>query len=301
MTARFNLLGLLVLALIGLILLIVFEPGLPPADHGTAETLSLHPPETVVIRVPGSDTMRLVRRDDVWLMQAPVTVEADRVQVAKLLRFLHTPVVAAYRDGVDIAAAGLATPKATLDVDGRAFRIGAKQPISQHRYVQSGDTVYLVRADPIEPIDAGIPGLISPRLLPRHGEPVEIRLPDYHLRRQARGVWHAVPPLAEAAVTGMVAAWRQASADHTESLAAGVSDWCDAWPVAVRLADRPQPITWQVMAQSGQVMFARPDIGLVYRFFDAAAAGLLAPIQDRAVAPDAARAPNQHAAIPYWD
>ena len=301
MTARFNLLGLLALALIGLILLVLFEPGLPPDDHMPAGILSPHPPETIVIRVPGSDTIRLVRREGVWLMQAPVTVEASPIQVVRLLRFLRTPVVVAYRDGVDMAAAGLITPKATLDVDGRVFRIGAKQPVRQYRYVQSGDTVYLVRDDPMEPIDAGISGLIGPRLLPRRGEPVEIRLPGYHLQRQPAGVWRAVPPLAETAVAGMVAAWRQASADHVSQFAAGAIDWRDAWPVTVRLAGRPQPITWQVAARNGQVMFARPDIGVVYHFFDAAAAGLLAPVQDRAAAPGAARSSNQRMASPYWD
>ncbi len=96
---------------------------------------------TVRIVRPDFADMNLARNDEGWQIQSPCNLAVNVQRLQPLLSAL-TPSTFQYQaDEVDLEAAGLVTPLATVYINEQQYRIGHTDLRGERRYVQRGNTV----------------------------------------------------------------------------------------------------------------------------------------------------------------
>jgi hypothetical protein len=115
----------------------------------------------------GEPDLRLSRDGDAWQMLEPFPAAAERALIDKLL-----PIVAAVTHRA-LPAAAVELPRLGLDpaairlwLDELELRFGGTEPIAGQRYVQIGDTVYLIDDRHLPQLLAPAEDYLSRRLLP---------------------------------------------------------------------------------------------------------------------------------------
>lgn len=230
---------------------------------------------TVRVQRSGGTMVVLRRRGKAWRVTAPRDLPADAERVNLILALAETPSHAHYPLGqIDPKALGLDPPHARVYLDGEAFLFGAQEPVSYDRYVQHGNTVYLITDTLFHELADGPAGYADPRLLPEQAPIIALQLPDLRLTKAGGGRWRLEPPrpgLSADAVNTLVDEWHVARAMEVR-LAGAVTGHAT---IQVTLAGRSTPITFELIARAPELLLVRPDLGLEYRLPADAARRLL--------------------------
>lgn len=269
------LLNLVLLAVVlGLGLLVLFEPGLEqPAEPRKLTGLDPEQVQTVHIRRNGQDDIRVEREGDGWWLREPFGARADRYRMSGLLRITAAESHASYpASEVNLAEVGLASPEVVLSLDDTELRFGRTEPINGRRYVQIGETVHLIGDFAYYHLIGDYSTFVSPRLLPEGARVNALHLPELTLR-WSDGRW-AVEPEPEAysadQANRLVDAWRFASAMGVEAYEP------DGSGEKVRLELDHETIELRITRREPELELARPDLRVKYRFPAEQAAALLA-------------------------
>lgn len=215
--------------------------------------------EPMSLRVERGDepTIVLVRSSEGWWLIEPRRLPASELHVEMILRFLATPVAARYpAEEIAPGAAGLLAPRLALVADGARFDFGAREPLTQHRYLAHDGEILLV-PDGVSPVLGG-PwwNFIDRRLLPAGAEPVALQRADG--RRLGRDE-----------IPRGLALWAQARAERVRP---GVLPAAEGEEIVLELADgERQRWLWRAGEVPGLL---RPELGLFYEL-DAAALHIL--------------------------
>ena len=121
---------------------------------GTAQGIA-----RVAIERPGRVAIALERRDGDWRIVAPCALDALDARIEPLLAALAgaRPDYAAAE--VDLAAAGLLEPRATVTLDGEPILLGATDLGGERRYARRGRRVALVPAWTLSLLEGGLSAL----------------------------------------------------------------------------------------------------------------------------------------------
>ena len=123
---------------------------LPP---GTADAA------TIRIEREGSDDITLARNGASWFIETPCELSANEQRLEPLLGAL-TPGVHQYEaSDVDLQAAGLVSPLATVTINETAYRIGNTDLSGERRYVQRGNQVAFVPEWVLSLVNGGVTAL----------------------------------------------------------------------------------------------------------------------------------------------
>jgi len=260
-----NLLNLLLLAIgAGLVLLIVYQPGLTPEDERTSLTAvdptSIH---TILIEREHYPSVTIKKQADQWRLVGDKNIPAAAFQVSALTRILQAGAMQRYSpDMLDLAALGLDPPRATLTLNETVILIGDTDALEHRRYVLINNLVQLVDDQYQHLINADWTNFVSRQLLSGQETITQITLPEYSLA-MVDNQWQLTPESSTV------------SADNLQSL-------IDGWKnVAALYVSRYQPsdtrktvaiefdaatpaITFQVVSHAPNLVLARPELGIQY-------------------------------------
>jgi len=246
----------------------------PARDENTPPLSALKPAQAqrVTLARPGQPAIELERRDEQWLLTAPLRARADEFQVLRMLSLLETRPVAQF-PATDLTRFDLQEPAAQLTVDGVNYAFGGINAVTREQYVMRGETVHVVPLHHGAALPADPVALIRRVLLNENEIPAAIMLPKFGVRREG-GRWTLTPPDEAAGpdeLQGFVDRWRQASAaraephDGREPLA----------EVRIELRDGA-PLVFAVLQREPNLVLWRQDNNLQYTFLAGAGQALLA-------------------------
>jgi len=267
MTSRSLLnLGLAMLA-IALVLVVIYRPGIEPDPVPQRMTSALDPAAatSITVRRDLRPPLTLTRQADDWyVFTGEREVPAAGFQVNALLRLLTTATGQHYAaDTLDPAALGLEPPQATVSIDDLEFRFGATGALENRRYVQHGDTVYLVDDQYQHLVNADWASFVNRRLIGNRDGITRLELPGMTLDRTAAGSWQVEPAQETAtaeALQILVDNWQQAQALYVRAYAGDDS----GETVTIHTRDSEQAVELRIISHAPDLVIARPDWGIQY-------------------------------------
>jgi hypothetical protein len=278
MNARI-LLNLSLAAIVILLALVVFykpgtkpEPVLPPL-------LSVDPHHIQTIRVASKshEEIQLKRKEESWLLTAPIQAPANESMVEALLGIVKTISHSRYPvQDLNLTNLGLEPPEARLYLDDLIIAFGTTEPLNQRRYVLLGDTVHLISDTIFRTIISNTPDFVDPALLPGNHPITELRLPQITgsagdpkispkhtiTLRQNQDHWIAEgidnKPSSEA-IAKLVGTWQQYTAQRVELK----GDKAALVTLEIQREGVP-PVHLEILATLPRLVLARPDFGVQY-------------------------------------
>ena len=250
-----------------LVLVIFYQPGLeqeplaPPLT--TLSTDSIHS-----IRVTRKERTPLgfVKTARGWQLTGEHNLPASEFQLRALLGILDTRPDRSYPDSaLDLAAAGLDPPQATLLLNDTVFYLGYTEPLQHKRYLRLDDSVYLVTDKYQHLLNADWSNFVERRLLPEHAVLTGVALPGLNLALDNDGQWQASPPVSAenaAAIEALVARWQAANATYIRRYDGKAS----SKSITLVPADSSEPVTLYLLQEEPELVLARPDWGIQYHF-----------------------------------
>jgi len=282
----------LFLAVLGLALVAWFKPGVQPLETPRPITTSLTPEQTGNITVERltRDPLKFSRREGRWFLLAENReLPAADFQVRALLRLLQATATRHYPTGsLDLAALGLQPPRARVVMDNVDFRFGATDALKNQRYVQVGDTVYLIDDQYQHLLNADWPNFVSRQLLEGRGAITRLELPDMTLAYAEGGHWRLDPEqegVSADALQILIENWQNATALLTRRYVESTA----GETITVYTRDSDEPIVLRIVTRTPDLVLARPDWGIQYQLPGSEADSLLTLPQP---APESAAEPT---------
>ncbi len=274
MSRRLLLNLLMLIAVLALIAVVYFEPGIEAPETPAALT-ALDDTTVTHIRIErAGDVLELERRDGRWWVLGAPELPADPLQVDNLLRMIAATPRRSYTAAeVDLKQLELDPAPVTVHFDDLAIKVGGTDPLEGLRYVQVGDRVALIPDNYQNTLQGKRAQLASRRLLPEGADIVALNLPERHLHKRDDGSWDIDPPLegiSADAVPQLLQAWQHASALWVSAYVPGEG----TTPVNVELADGTT-IAFELRRSDRGVELARADLRLQYNLPEATARSLL--------------------------
>jgi hypothetical protein len=261
-----SLLNLALLCLAGvLVLVIVYQPGITPeAAPQTVTTLTAENISHIQVMRATREPLAFTRRADNWFLTGNRELPASDFQIRSLLAILQAESTRSYTaDSLDLETLELEPPLATLILDDTQLKIGATDALDKLRYVQAGDTVFLVTDRYQHLINSDWPGFVARRLLPAQAKLSRLQLPEFSLSLGADSQWQLSPAnaaVSPAALQTLIANWEQAAAYYVRHY----QDQVTAGTITLEFSDNTEPVTLQVMAHTPELVLARPELGIQY-------------------------------------
>ncbi|MGH8661435.1 MAG: DUF4340 domain-containing protein [Burkholderiales bacterium] len=252
----------------------------PASDSAVEHPLSaLKPQEALSLRIERAGAVPVVldRKQDTWFITAPIVARADESRVQQVLAIVEAR--SAHRlPADDRGRFGLEAPQARVIVDGQPFSLGLLNEITREQYVMSGDAVYAVHPRYGAALPVGAVQMASRRLFGPGEAPARIALKDFTVE-QREGKWTLAPGTGELSQDDLIRwvdEWRLASALSVEPRSAARAR--DEIRIQLKSGGG---FTLGVIAREPELVLARSDEVLQYRFGAALAKRLLSPpLQD---------------------
>jgi hypothetical protein len=258
----------LLLAAIALALVAYFRPGLRPsgAPVPILSGLTPEPVDRVVVERVSREPLRFNKRDGRWFLTTKDReLPAADFQLRALLRLLQATALHHYRAGsVDLASLGLKPPRARVLMDGTNIDFGDTEALEQQRYVQVGDTVYLIDDQYQHLIDADWPNFVSRQLLQGRGAITRIELPGMTLAYRADGHWQIDPTqegVSASAIQTFIENWQNATALVTRRYEGAETGEA----ITVHTRESKQPLVLRIVSRKPDLILARTDWGIQYQ------------------------------------
>ncbi len=257
--------GLLVL-LIGLGLLVLFEPGIEPPPAPTALT-TFNQDDITHVRIDREqqEPLRLDRQQDGWRVLSNQPIPANEFQVLSLLELVGTETKRSYSlDQLDLGKLELdpASAKVTFNNE-LTIEFGTTEPLGGSRYVRIDDTVHLVKDRYQHLIEADITTFVDHRLLREGSHITRLQLPQKTLMYSDDIHWSLVPEdpdVSADAIQELVDAWQHVSALWVRKYEAGSSEA----QIQIQLEGTQDTIKFEIMARQPELVLARPDWQIQY-------------------------------------
>jgi Domain of unknown function (DUF4340) len=215
----------------------------------------------------------LARKEDTWFIEAPIAARADDSRVMQVLAVVEARTAHRLPPG-DHGRFGLEPPQARVIVDGQPFGFGLVSDITREQYVMAGDAVYALHPRYGAALPESVVQLVSRQLFGPGEAPARIALRDFAVE-QRDGKWTLAPragDLSQDDFIRWVDEWRLASALRVEpGPAARARD-----EITIRLKNGGG-FTLGVIAREPELVLARSDEKLQYRFGAGLAKRLLSP------------------------
>lgn len=261
-----NLINLSLVCLAGiLILVIVYRPGLAPEP--VPQTLTALTGDGItriqVTRI-AREPLTFTRHADNWVLAGSNDLPASDFQIRSLLAILQAQPARSYpADSLDLETLGLKPPQATLELDDTRLEIGLTDALDNMRYVQTGDTVFLLADKYQHLINADWSSFVERKLLPAHARLTRLQLPELALSRTADNQWQlspADPTISTDALTSLVSNWEQATAYYVRRH----QDGTNGETITLEFSTAAEPVTFHIVAHTPEFILARPDRGIQY-------------------------------------
>ena len=248
----------------------------PAKDAAIEQPLSgLKPQEVRSLRIERARAVPivLVRKEDTWFIEAPIAARADDARVMQLLAIVEARSAHRLPPG-NRERFGLEPPQARVIADGQPFSFGLVNDITREQYVMAGDAIYALHPRYGAALPESAVQMASRRLFGPGEAPARIALRDFAVE-QRDGKWTLAPRAADLSQDDFIRwvdEWRLASALRVEpGPAARARD-----EIRIRLRNGGE-LTLSVISREPELVLARSDEKLQYRFGAGLAKRLLSP------------------------
>lgn len=286
MKTRFLLNLVLACVAAALALVVVFEPGKEELESTPLTQIDGAGVNSFTLQTP-HEVLAFERKDGHWWLKSPLTAPANDIRIRQLLEVAKTDTDAQYPlKQEELAKYELDPPSATLTIGEVTIRFGGSDPIDMRRYVQVGDTLYLVRDDFSHHLNAGATDYINKKLLAEDAKIASIALPGLKVKLSPEGQWVMEPAAgdASAAATALSNAWQSARAIEVKRIdkpARGDN-------IRIGLADGGTA-EFVILQREPELILGRADWGIQYELVGDIAKQLLnqpVPEDDKAAGSD---------------
>ena len=252
---------------IALGLVITYKPGLVPPPVPESIT-GLSADSITSIRVTRKERMPLnfVKTAGGWQLENHRALPASEFQLHALLGVLSARPGRSYPDkALNLADAGLDPPQATLLLNDTLIYIGGTTPLDRLRYVQYGNTVYLLNDTYQHLVNADWTNFVDRRLVPADAVLTGLQLPDFTLKRDNEQQWQVSPASTDGQTAGLDAFmdnWQAAAATYIRRHDGAA----EGTPIILTLADNRPAVKLYLAAREPELILTRPDWGIQYYF-----------------------------------
>jgi len=248
-----------------LVLVIVYRPGIAPEPVPQPLTvLTGDGISRIQVTRTSREPLTFTRHADHWVLAGSSDLPASDIQIRSLLAILQAYSSRNYpADSLDLAALGLAPPQATLMLDDTRFDIGLTEALDNMRYVQTGDTVFLVTDKYQHLINADWSNFVERKLLPANARLTRLQLPKLDLSLTAANQWQlspADPAVSPAALQSLISNWEQATAYYVRRY----QDNAGSETITLEFSSAAAPVTFHIVSHTPELILARPDHGIQY-------------------------------------
>jgi len=299
----------LLLAVVGLALLAWLRPGVRPEETPQPVVSGLAPEQVdrVAVERLGRDPLGFLKHDGHWFLRVnDRELPAAEFQLSALLRLLEATSTRHYpAASLDLRSLGLDPPQARVTMNDVDFRFGTTEALNNRRYVQAGDSVYLVEDQYQHLLNADWSNFVSRQLLEGRGAITGIELPGMTLTYAEDGHWQIEPEQSDVGADGVqtfIENWQNATALFARRYAGGPDEAQGSETITIRTRDSDQPLVLRIVARSPDLVLARPDWGIQYQLPGSEADSLLTlphpapapatPAGGGAVAPEGSQMPK---------
>lgn len=254
---------LMFIAVIGLVALAIYKPGIEaPTESVPLTTLNSEQISRIDITHAGG-AVNLERRDNGWWVTNDTPVPADQNQVDILLNLASLSPVRSYpATEFGPTQLHLEPALATLRLNDTELRFGNTEPLDNLRYVRVGDRISLISDNYQNLLQGTRTQFASRKLLAGTADIVGITLPNLKLTKPEDGTWLIEPEperISADAAPKLVEAWATASALWVRNYQPSEN----STPVSIDLANG-QHIEFELRQSDRETVLARPDLGLEY-------------------------------------
>ena len=252
---------------IALGLVITYKPGLAPPPVPASIT-GLPAGSITSIRVTRKERMPLnfVKTAGGWQLENHRALPASEFQLHALLGVLSARPGRSYPDkALNLADAGLDPPQATLLLNDTLIYIGGTTPLDRLRYVQYGNTVYLLNDTYQHLVNADWTNFVDRRLVPADAVLTGLQLPDFTLTRDYEQQWQVSPASTDgqtASLDAFMDNWQAAAATYIRRHGGAA----EGTPIILTLAGNRPAVKLYLAAREPELILTRPDWGIQYYF-----------------------------------
>lgn len=259
-----NLLNLLLLAIgAGLLLLIIYQPGLTPEDAHTPFT-AIDPAsiDSILIEREHYQSVVVKKQAGHWHLVGNKTLPAAEIQMNALTRILQASSSQQYApETLDLAALGLDPPRATLTLNETVILIGDTDALESKRYILINQQVHLVTDQYQHLVNADLPNFVSRQLLSGQQTITRLTLAGLSLSMIDQQ-WQLAPESSTTSADSLqilIDNWQNATALYVSRYQP--ADTKET--VTIDYDDAPS-ITFQVVSHRPELVLARPELGIQY-------------------------------------
>ncbi len=259
----------LALMLVGLLALVIYDPGKTEAPD--AKKLTALDPDTVQkisIESPGRPSLLLTKKSGHWQMQKPLMMAANTGRIQQLLKITQAKSIADYAmSRVDANQLQLDTPSLSLKLDDVLLRFGTTDALGGSRYVQVGNTVHLITDKYSHLMKGAATEFVSLRLLPQGSVIEKLILPDLRLTQQD-GHWSVDGYEGDTdAIQMLLDEWRHARAFRVSLIGKGGTIAKENVVITISKNIEPidkQALRFTVLRSAAGIILQRAELGVQY-------------------------------------
>ncbi len=218
----------------------------------------------IAITHPGKADIRIEKHGSEWKLTAPVTVDADTIEVNSVLALAGAEAKSTLDAAqIDKPNLGLEPPLYTVTLNDVVLGFGTIEPLKYLRYVENGKTIALIDDPNAMPLDDDYSDLVSKTLLPAGAEIEKIEVPGLVVARATDGKgWTASPAEVTVAAdtlqkfvdgwTGEHSMWNQLETGTPQG---------DAMTITLKGGTT---LSFLIVSRDPQFVLERPDIKVRY-------------------------------------
>jgi hypothetical protein len=271
-----NLLNLiLALAVAGLVLIVVFEPGKEPPPAKVLLTAMKAADISHIEIQQDTGVVVLENRDGQWRLPELPNVAVSEGKIDTLLSLVGATSHARYAAAsMNLEQTGLNRPELQITVNGTRLSFGGTEPLNGRRYVQVGDSVHLIVDRYSYLLRGDAESFVDSALLPLDAALSEIRLPDFSLRSRD-GHWilegGEVSPGTDE-LQRFADSWRHARALRVSRVE---GEFAGGKAIELQLRQQSEPLRFTLLQSGDETILTRADLGLRYHLSASTAESLL--------------------------
>ncbi len=260
-----NLLNLvLLIVIIGLIAVVVYEPGIEPEVSNPPLTSLKQDDISHIFIQRESDDIELQKIDGIWQLVKPYPVPAHDFRVQTILRLSeaesHSQNILS---NLNKATYGLHQPKVSVTFNKNVkIQFGINEPLQQMRYVQTADTLHTIVDSFFYQVSSQVSTFIDHQLLAGITNISRLELPELVVELK-QGKWQLTPQpekYSADSITELLNNWRTVQAVEI----AKANNITSKQTVKIFTAKDDKPLVFTVVKNEQGIALIRNDLGLAY-------------------------------------
>lgn len=260
-----NLLNLaLLVVVVGLITIVIYEPGLTPEPVNPSLTmLKEEEINHIYIRRDTDEDVELEKSNGNWYMLKPYPLPAHDFRVDTILRLSEAESFSQHNiSKLNKKTFGLDNPKAVVTFNKQTqILFGANEPLQQRRYVQVDNTLHTIADSFFYQVSSRVSTFIDHGLLETNSTITKLELPGFTAEFKD-GKWQVNPQpenFSADSVTDLLNDWRNIKAIEIAKAEITKAEQT----IHIYRKDKP-PISFGIVKDKSGIALVRNDIGLAY-------------------------------------